>query len=339
MDEVERGGAPELRLVPAEQPGPGRVGALETALCIDHGEEVRAHLPGDAAVERARQHLPLQIGVEQPQPVLHLLPGGVRGAALGGVEEGADRAAQLAVLPDGNRPIFDGQRLGGADGQERLVRDVRGRSVPRATVDRTIGDGIGRAVRTMRVDHVVELATYRLGLAAEVHHPHECGIAQRGDAVAVDRVEALHHGIEQQAQPALAAQQPLGGAALLRAVAQHLDEADRLARVVAQHRQPPGRPEALAVLATVPALVVADAARARGRHLDSGAAGGDVLGREDPVHALPAHLRFRPAQGAAGAGAPRRHPPLAVGGDDREIGRAVYNPAAERHFGARSQLH
>ena len=179
------------------------------------------------------------------------------------------------------------------------------------------------------VDDVVELAPHDVPFLCEAHHAQEGGVAERRHPLVVHRVEALHHGVEQQAGVGLAALQALRRQLLLGAVAEHLHEAHRLAGIVAEHRHLAAGPEAGAVLALVPALVVAHPGLQRQRHLHLRATGGDILGREDAVDGLAQHLRLGPAEHAARALIPGGDAGVPVGCDDGEVGGAVDDPPVD----------
>ncbi len=119
-------------------------------------------------------------------------------------------------------------------------------------------------------------------------------------------------------------QAPLG------AVAQDLDEAARVSCLVPEQQEFAIRPEALARLADMPALVRRPAARQRVPHFYGGPPLGPVFGRKDPGERLTQHLVLGPAHNAAGALVPARHQAPDIGRDDAVIDRAVEHlPAAE----------
>lgn len=94
---------------------------------------------------------------------------------------------------------------------------------------------VRRAVRVRVVDQVMQLAADHLLFAFETEHAQEGGVAQRGAAVLVDRVEALVGGIDQLAQPGAAFGQRLLGGLALAQVEHGADHAHAAAALVAQH--------------------------------------------------------------------------------------------------------
>ena len=74
------------------------------------------------------------------------------------------------------------------------------------------------------MDDVVQFAANRVFFPLEAHHPQESRIADGRRPIGIDRIEALDHRIEEQANIRLAATQSLRREALLRSVAQHFDE-------------------------------------------------------------------------------------------------------------------
>ena len=115
----------------------------------------------------------------------------------------------------------------------------------------------------------------------------------------------------------------LASPVLGRAIAQDLHEAEVLAVFPAQRHHLTGGPEARAVLAQVPALVVRAAVFEGQAHLGARAADGAVLGGEDASQVAPTHLIGRPTQDALGPDVPVRDEPFPIRQDDGEAGDAV----------------
>ncbi len=96
-----------------------------------------------------------------------------------------------------------------------------------------------------------------------------------------------------------------------------------LTAIAAQRHQLAAGPELRAVAAQVPAFVAGAAVRHGKPHFGPHPTGGAVFRREDPVQRLTAHVLRGPAQDALGAGVPVGHQAVAIGGDDREVQRAL----------------
>ena len=117
------------------------------------------------------------------------------------------------------------------------------------------------------------------------------------------------------------------------AVAEHLDVADVAIVAVAERHHLSAGPEAPAVLPHVPALVVGVALLARNAHLLLRPPDAAVLGREDAIDLVAEHLVGAPAQGEFGAPVPVGDPRSEVGGDHREVDRALEDGPVPRRVG------
>ena len=113
------------------------------------------------------------------------------------------------------------------------------------------------------------------------------------------------------------------GQALLRAIPQDLHVPGDRAALVPQRHELAGRPEPLAALALVPALVGCAAPVPCGLHFALHRPGVHVLGREEAVHGLASHFLLGPPQHAMRALVPAQDAPLQVGPDDRVVDRAL----------------
>jgi hypothetical protein len=173
-----------------------------------------------------------------------------------------------------------------------------------------------------------------LGPAGPAREPHGAEhraerVAQLVHQLAQEQVLALVGG----AQGAGAVFQHVDLRLQVGAVAQHLAEADDLLSF-AQRGQHAGRPDARAVLAHQPAVVLALADRAGHFALVRRRAERQVLGREDALHGLADHLLGRIAEHALGARQPVEDAALGVEQDQRMVARLLHQ-ALQKILGRR----
>jgi len=165
---------------------------------------------------------------------------------------------------------------------------------------------------------------------ADFHHLH-AALAHEGQAaVEVEHLDAVGGRRQDTAHKLGVGLFLRGGVALLRAVAERLDET--LVRPVepSQRGHVADRVEPAAVFAQMPAHVLGMPLVEDDRHLLPRAAGSPVLRREDPLDGLPAHFLSRPAQDALGPDVPVGHIARGVRDDYGHLARAVENRALAR---------
>jgi hypothetical protein len=132
--------------------------------------------------------------------------------------------------------------------------------------------------------------------------------------------DELGDACRQQPEALLVLAQPLLRAVLFGAVARDLDEA---AGTILERHEEPRRPEARAILAHVPALVLGAAVGTSAASFGLGSAGHAVLRREGHVSAAADDLLLGVAEQALGTDVPARDGAVRVDGEDREVGRTL----------------
>jgi hypothetical protein len=159
-------------------------------------------------------------------------------------------------------------------------------------------------------------------------HPHRLGAGEAGDALragvpADDPALGVHQhhrvvacSVDQQAEALLALAERLLLAAPLAQVARDLEEAAQRAVVVAHAGDDDARPEAAAVLAETPALVLETALGADRFQLAPRQAGLERFRRIEAREMRPDDVVAGVALDALGAGVPARHPALEIEQED-----------------------
>ena len=146
---------------------------------------------------------------------------------------------------------------------------------------------------------------------------------EQGVAVEVEHHDAVAAGLQDEGVEGLGLAQRRLGLPRRGAVAQDLDVALDGAVLVAQRHHLAAGPEAGAVVAQVPAFVVAAAVMEGGLHLGLRHAGPAVLGGEEQAGRPAGHFRLGPAEDAPGTLVPGGHQAVAVERDDGVVGGAL----------------
>ncbi|CAH0281682.1 hypothetical protein SRABI70_03782 [Pseudomonas sp. Bi70] len=97
VHEVEKVGAGQLFLGPAEGHLPGRVGGFEVAVVVEHAEQIRGDLPGAATLEGLGDDLLFEFGVERHDPRNGAVAFPFDGAPLLDVDQYAGKAQASAI--------------------------------------------------------------------------------------------------------------------------------------------------------------------------------------------------------------------------------------------------
>src|SRR5690606_4677386 len=164
------------------------------------------------------------------------------------------------------------------------------------------------------------------------------GVPAGDPALAIEHVNrVVAHALHQHAEALFALAQALLALAPVRKVARDLAESAHRARLVAQRRDHHVRPEARAVLAPPPALVLVAPlgrrdAQLRGRH-----AARILVWRIEDGKVLPENLAFLVALQPLGPGAPGDDAAIGIEQEDRVVANAL-DDAPVGIFDARKQL-
>ncbi len=278
------------------------------------GARVPGQHAGDEVVVVDAGAGPLQ---REPEPVLRLLQVGLRGLALRDVGDHDEDAVDGPVHGPA-RDVAD-LRLAAcavAVGHQPVEGDVLAGERPRHEGQSRLVDGLTDDLAHPPIEDLAGRAP-KPGLVVAVHEPVDIIPVDEGDQHR-QRVGDDLELVPDTACLALARRR-------LGAVAQDLEEAQAGALGRPEGHQFAARPEAGAVLAQVPALVVGPPGLRGAPHFRLRPAGHAVLGREEGRGRLPDHFPCRPAQDAFGTRVPGRDPAIPVRGDDGEVdGAAEY---------------